>query len=156
MFLIWLPSAYAELYKYVDENGVIFYTDDYSKILASDRESMEVIEEIEDPEEEGIPVEGKDTSQKKDIQKEDSAKSLDAIGDELDQIKKELGEEYKTLNLEKKKLAQENEDAETEEEKLQSQESIKALNNSIKLYTEKRKTYQKRAEEFNNRIKDNN
>lgn len=147
-----IQPAYAELYKYIDENGVVSYTDDYSKVSKLEKESVEFIEEIESTEEESVPAEGDKTLQKEDAQKENPAIELDVLRKQLDQRKKELSEEYNALDVERKRLTQLRKAAKTDTEKLSYQQNIKNLNSNIRQYTERSKTYQKLVVEYNNKI----
>ncbi|MCD4742485.1 MAG: DUF4124 domain-containing protein [Desulfobacteraceae bacterium] len=147
-----IQPAYAELYKYIDENGVVSYTDDYSRVSKSEKKSIEVIEEIESTKEENAPAEGDKTLQKEDTQKENPATELAVLRKQLDQSKKELSEEYNALDVERKRLLQQRKTAKTNAEKLSYQQNIKNLNNNIKQYTERSKTYQKLVVEYNNKI----
>ena len=153
--LIWLPFSYAELYKYVDENGVVSYTDDYSILSEYAKESIEVVEEIKSTEKEEVPAEDDTDSQTKDITEKET-KSLKIIKDELRNTEKELDKEYAALNLEKKNLAQESGKAKSKQEKIEYNEKITNLNNRIKTYSEKSKAFQQQVDEYNNRIKSKN
>ncbi len=162
MFLIWLPWTHAELYKYVDENGVVSYTDDYSEVPKSDRDAMDVIEEFESTEEDGSAT-GKDALSKKEVNEKDikgkevdSTKNLDAMRDKLNNTKKELDKEYNALNIQKAKLAQEEKQAKSKEELLKYNENVNSFNKSLEAYSEKSKNYQKQAKEFNKQVKEFN
>ncbi len=156
LFSVWLPPVYAELYKYVDENGVVSYTDDYSKVSKPAQKSMEVINEVQTYEEDNEAIQDKSSSQKKDIIDNGSDKSIDDVRAELDQEKKELDNEFKILSVEQENLMQANLDDMTDNEKIQYNEKVTKFNSSLKIYTERSEAYKKRAEEFNNRIKGKN
>ncbi len=156
IFFNWLPSVYSELYKYVDDNGVVSYTDDYSKVSKPAQKSMEVIDEAQTYEEDNEAIQDETSSQKKDIIDNGSDKSIDDVRGELDQEKKELEDEFKTLSVEQENLMQANFDDMTDKEKLQYNEKVTKFNSSLKIYTERSEAYKKRAEEFNNRIKGKN
>ena len=135
--------AYSDLYKYVDENGVVSYTDNYSKISGSSKKDIEVIDEIsteETEQKEDIEdVQAKEPGQTKTIQ-------------ELNLIKTNLDQEYSSCTIEQDKLVQEKEKIKTNEEKIEFNKKVKELNKRIEAYTEKNKAYQKLIDEYNNSI----
>jgi IS1 family transposase len=158
-------STFAELYKYVDENGVVSYTDDYSKVSKSEKGSLKVIKEIESSEEiessndKKPSVEGDKVLQGNKPDKKGLDKELEALIAQLDLKKVELNEEYSALDTERRRLEQEKKIAKTDAEKLLYQDGIKNLNVKIKQYTDKTKDYQKMVKnyqkmvvEYNNKI----
>ncbi len=143
--LISLSSANAKLYKYVDENGVVSYTDNYSKASGSSKNEVEELDEILTEE-----IEQKaDKNNKEDFQKK---KPGQASIKELNLLKIELDQEYNFCTIEKNKLDQEKEKIKTNEEKIEFNKKVKELNKRIEAYTEKNKAYQKLIDEYNNSI----
>ena len=138
--LVSLPLAYAELYKYVDENGVVSYTDNLSKVSVSSKKSVEVIDEI--LAEEAEQEEGKEDAQ---VKESGQAKTIQ----ELNLIKTDLDQEYNSCTIEQDKLVQEKEKIKTNEEKIEFNKKVQELNQRIEAYTEKNKAYQKLVDEYN-------
>ncbi len=141
-----LTFAYAELYKYVDENGVVSYTDNYSKVSEPSNKSVVVIEEIKT---------GK-TKEKEDEQgKEDNTTNDIGQGkNELELIKISLDKEYNDLNIEKEKLVQEKNKITTNDEQIEYNIKVKELNARAEVYNKKSKDYTKLVDDYNNKVKE--
>jgi uncharacterized protein DUF4124 len=153
IFFICLSPAYAELYKYIDENGVVSYTDDYSLVPEAQKKSMETFKDLQSNDtilDETIVKDGSEQLViKGEIKKSTPYKDLKILKDRLDSEKLELDKEYKTLNLEKEQLEISKQKANTRRLTRNNNKKIAEHNSRIKLYLEKREGYNKRLKEYN-------
>ena len=138
--LVSLPLAYAELYKYIDENGTVSYTDNLSKASEFSKKAIEVINEISTEK----------TEQKEDI--EDAQIKESGQTKTIQELKTNLDQEYSSCTIEQDKLVQEKETIKTNEEKIEFNKKVEELNKRIEAYTEKNKAYQKLVDEYNKSI----
>ncbi|MBF0574301.1 MAG: DUF4124 domain-containing protein, partial [Desulfamplus sp.] len=128
--LIFSSFCYAgQYYKFVDENGVVSFTDDISKIPKEQRSQIEVKKAIKSNQQDNqSKPQDINTTYKKDDQIDDSeqtkAQQLDNEAIELNRIKAELDKEAEEINNESIKLIQENKD-------LKDNKSIKEYNIKI-------------------------
>ena len=140
-FFLLSVSAFAEFYKYTDENGNVRFTDDINQVPAEQRSKIRSYEESQS-EETSEPEKTAETAEQSEPQSnfpdlsEDNAEegSLEELKNRIDQIKEELDQEYAALMKEKEQLAEERKNAKD--------------NTQIESYNKKIEGYNKRGENF--------
>ncbi len=153
LFLTITAQTYAEMYKYVDENGQTRWTDDLGQVPKAYREAVQMVESIE-PEPESLDASqtGDDNNIPLDSQSEESNKDVDSASNaqldptalekeraDLDAFYRELQEERKTIE----QLKQEEGDTEAQKE----------LNIRITEFNQKTQQYEMKLSQFNERVK---
>jgi hypothetical protein len=140
-FLLFSGSAFAEFYKYTDEDGNIRFTDDINQVPAEQRSKIRsyVESQSEEVSEQATKQENPEQSEPQsnipDLSEENAEEgSLDELKSRIDQIKEELDQEYAALMKEKDQLAEERKEV---KDKAQ-----------IESYNKKIESYNKRGEEF--------
>jgi hypothetical protein len=162
-FLLFSMNAFAEFYKYVDENGDTRFTDDINEVPEAQRskinsyvesQSKEVPEQQEAVENQAEPEETVPDEQQANFpdDSEDEAESLSDTKQRLDQMREELEEEFEALTTAKEKLAKEKDKAITREQIIEYNKKIDALNARVKAYDEKGKAYEAVVDAYNQRI----
>ena len=170
-------QAPAEIYKYVDEDGNINYTDDVNEVPEDQRDSYEVTIESNYEEEhtetnandggesnyselessyedkpaslDGIE-EGSENEENVALLKDEQ--DLDAGRERLEALKKEIDNEYHQLVKEKAELAAEKEKLVNREDVLRYNLKIENLNKRAEIYTQKGKHYKELVEAYNKRV----
>lgn len=124
-------AAFAEFYKYKDENGKIRFTDDLSQVPEDQRQKLGIYDE---PADFGIEPEKPAESEEKNKPKPPTYKQLkeeeEALAKELDELKKE-----------KEKLPAPDDKS--------YRTKVDRLNKKIQEYEEKRAAYNKKVKEYN-------
>ena len=166
-FLLFSMNAFAEFYKYVDENGDIRFTDDINEVPEAQRskirsyvesQSKEVPEQQETIENQAEPEETVPDEQQANFPdgSEDAPVSLEDARKRLDQMREEIEEEFEALTAEKEKLTKEKDKATTREQVIEYNKKIDELNARVKAYEDKGKAYQAAVDDYNQRILKNN
>ena len=157
IYIVWIfsiliisfsSSASSEFYKYIDNNGNIRFTDDYSKVPKSQRTRIEKYDEYKN-EKESIDVSTK--KKDKSIPKED----LDEVYRRLNKKEQELALEYETLLKEQQALMNEQKSLTTEKIK-QLNPKILMLNKKIEDYKTKREALNKEVKQYNAKVAEKN
>lgn len=148
-FIIFSQSMYAgEYYKYINENGVVSFTDDISKIPKEQRNKIEVTKTLNnkssDKQEDSSIKEAEEAGTDADADKnlENELQQLKKIKAELDKESSEINRESIKL-IEEKKLIKENKDIKEYNIK------IEALNKKTNIYQAKQVEYLKRVNAYN-------
>ena len=159
MFLIILlfsAAAFAEFYKYYDENGNVHFTDDYNKVPVDQRANIRGYEESQTLDDEEQFAE--DVSQEENVQSPEAETEkgneydFDAKMKEFDQIKKELSQEYETLMKENAKLAEEKKNVKTADDIRRYNEQIANLNKKIADHDRKRNEFFTTIQSHNEKV----
>ena len=152
-FLVMVSQAYGEYFRYVDKNGVVSYTDDFSKVPKKYRVDVKsftsVQQEInQNPDLEKQALMGEDLHSSMDKSGTDEEKAYE----EFKLLKESLDQEFDLLNKERDELAM-------ERKKLKNKAAVKAfnqkataLNDRIKAYESKKQDY---LERFTNDVQEN-
>jgi flagellar motility protein MotE (MotC chaperone) len=167
-------QAPAEIYKYIDEDGNVNYTDDVNEVPEDQRDSYEpTIEsnyeeeytetnandggesnysELESSyEDEPASLDGIDegSENEKNVALLEDEQDLDAGRERLEALKKEIDNEYHQLVKEKAELAEEKEKLVNREDVLRYNAKIENLNKRAEIYTQKGKHYKELVEAYN-------
>ena len=154
--------ASAEYYKYVDENGVLHFTDNLLEIPEAQREKIQKFKEIKAPPpasvpadsgtgmvEAGNPVKNKTAapSVKEALPADDTA-TLSKLQD-LNREKAVLDQEYELLVRKKQALREERQKVSGKEAAADYGKKISALNDEIRSFEERRQVYLEKVKAFN-------
>jgi hypothetical protein len=175
-------QAPAEVYKYIDEDGNLNYTDDVNEVPEDQRDSYEPSIESNYTEEYAAAdaIDGEepnnDESNNSELESsyeddpallygiDDGAENeenfalledeqdLDAGREHLEALKKEIDDEYHQLVKEKAELAKEKEKLVNREDVLRYNAKIEDLNKRADIYAQKGKHYKELVEVYNKRI----
>jgi hypothetical protein len=152
----------AEFYRYVDEKGKVYYTDDLANVPAEQRPK---VDEYEEPYDESVPEEGTERQEAQTGAPEEDVNETEEVrvqteapakeGEETSQEQKlreagaKLTEEYQALVEEREKLD------EISKKKL-SKADHKELIKRIRDYNSRTEDYEKRRAAFNKEVEDYN
>ena len=128
-----------QYYKFVDENGVIGFTDDLSKIPKEQRPEVEETQEIKTVSEKQADTEEKTTIAPASPEKD--TRTLEAEAAALEAIKKNLDRAYEALHKENLRLLE-------MKNTLTDLESINLYNNAVSSLNEKTRAYQEQQAEY--------
>lgn len=154
-------TAQAQLYQYVDQNGVVHYTDNYATIPEQYRSeataSPEARSEPRNPQAAATddPDRATDGPGEKE-QAEASDKNGNARQQEWEQLmerKKQLDQTYENLLKEKEALDARSEEISKEDEIKAYNQEVKQVNEKIRQYREKEKALRSDIDQYNERIK---
>lgn len=151
--LVMVAQVYGEYFRYVDENGVVSYTDDLSKVSEKQRTEVETfVSEIQELNATPVPEEQTPTD-------EDLHRSLDKSGTdekkaygEFKLLKESLDQEFELLNKERDHLAMERKKIKNKTAVTSFNQKASGLNDRIKAYESKKQAY---LEKFTNDIQEN-
>jgi hypothetical protein len=177
--LIAAPAP-AEIYKYEDELGNVYYTDDINQVPEDQRDSFEVsIEYVSDTQAEEANTDSELKSSYDDVlqamqgseddnddnenvahtdggglldESNDGEIKLDADRKSLAALKKEIDKEYAALVKEKEKLAKDQKELATKEDVLKFNAKVEGLNKRTEAYVQKGKQYKKQVEAYNEHV----
>lgn len=148
ILLLFSTSGFAQMYRYTDENGNVYFTDDFSRIPPSQQENVKTMpvfqsppqDHLSDPEIDNTPDEWENDLIK-------TSKALDQTKAELDSIFSALTEKKAALQAE---APAENA---SRDEMLAYRDKVLALNAEIDSYQEKREKFEEQVKAFNDRLK---
>ena len=143
--LMSLSFAYSDVYKYIDENGVVSYTDDLSNVPGGAEKAVEKIDEIVTEE----PLQTEVKEDKDVVSEKDPALTT---RESLELMKIDLDKEYNSCKAEQDMLIEEKSKVVTNIEQVDFNEKAKALQARIEAYTKKNEDYQKMIADFNKSI----
>ncbi len=158
-------AAQAELYQYVDQNGVVHYTDNYAAIPEQYRPqatvSPEAPAEPQDRQAAGSTPTPDDPGRVTDEtggkeQTEASDKNRNARQQEWEQLverKKQLDQTYESLLEEKAALDARSKKISKEDEIKAYNQEVKQVNEKIRQYREKEKALRSDIDQYNERIR---
>ncbi|MEW5909221.1 MAG: DUF4124 domain-containing protein [Thermodesulfobacteriota bacterium] len=149
-FLIAVLPAYGQFYKYVDEQGIVRFTDDLDKIPESQRPVSKIYEESKSRAE--TPAELKPETKETGDDEKESLIELRKKSRELEIKRKQLDSEYKGLMEKKAALQQMNK--KTRVELIKYNQEASKLNEQIQAYEEKREAFDKEVDAFNKKVKE--
>ena len=170
-------QAPAEIYKYVDEDGNLNYTDNVNEVPEDQRDSYELTIESNYPEENAgtdtnhvgesntseletsyeaesdlLYGSDEDSENEENVAAFEDEQDLDANRERLEALKKEIDNEYHQLVKEKAELADEKERLVNREDVLRYNAKIENLNKRAEIYTQKGKHYKELVEAYNKRV----
>ncbi|MBF0204933.1 MAG: DUF4124 domain-containing protein [Desulfamplus sp.] len=145
-----------QYYKFVDQNGVVSFTDDISKIPKEQRDKIEIKKAVKsslslNPSDNPSELQDKTALEGEEQQLLDKKKTeeLDSEAKELKRIKEELDKEAEEINSASIKLIEENKDIKENKKIREYNVKIEELNERTKIYQAKQVEYVKRANEYN-------
>jgi chromosome segregation ATPase len=159
-FLLFSVSAYAEFYKYVDEDGNVRFTDDINQVPEAQRAKIRSYIESESPEpaEQEVARENEAKQTSEDQQTDfadlldDESESLEDAKKRIDELKSEIDQEYEALMKEKEQLAKDKKQAKTRDQIVEFNKKVDSLNKRVAAYEKKGQDYQALADAYNKRI----
>ena len=141
-----MPVLSGDIYKYIDENGTVIYTDDLSRVPDAKRKSVAKIP--------GSRESSGETEKDVRIQKDESLLSeKERIRNELEKTDKELQKEYTKLKEMKDRLAEKKKSLETKDEKRAYYKEVQKLNEKISDYKKRYSVFEEKVSRFNKSIK---
>jgi len=180
LLIVGTSEAWAEFYRYVDESGVVRFTDDLGQVPVNQRPGVQEYQESS-----GNTADRPDKAQKTEVktvgghqpagaggsatQEPGSMKKIEipqtisepgqgAEGDineirrRLESKKQELDQEYQALLMEKKRVADEKKNIKTYSDTRANNAEITKLNERIKKYEENQKAFNQEIEAFNAKL----
>jgi len=159
-FLMFSVNADAEIYKYVDEDGNVHFTDDINQVPEAQRDKVSsYVESVsEDPPEQEATQENQSEQAAKDQQanlpdlSDDESESLEDAKQRIDALKSEIDQEYEALMKEKQQLAKAKKQAKTREQIIEFNQKVDSLNSRVAAYEKKGKDYKAQVDAYNQRI----
>jgi len=146
-------QANGEYFRYVDENGVVSYTDDLSRVPKKQRDDVKSFTGVQQEVNKNPDVENQSsTGENLDRNLDNSDTDEQKAYDEFRLMQESLEQEYEQLNKERDDLAAELKQIDNEAAVRAFNQKASALNERIKAYELKKKAY---LERFSNDIKNN-
>jgi len=159
-FLMFSVGAAAEIYKYVDEDGNVHFTDDINQVPEAQRDKVSsYVESVsEDPPDQEITQENQSEQATTDQQanppdlSDDELQSLEDAKQRIDALKNEIDQEYEALMKEKQQLAKAKKQAKTREQIIAFNQKVESLNKRVASYEKKGKEDKAQVDAYNQRI----
>ena len=149
-----VPPVSADIYKYVDENGVLIFTDNFVDVPADQRQTVDRFKEIKS----APPAKAVESTMQPPApppKKKNSASSLAPNAENLTKLqtlnaeKQRLDKEYETLVRQRQALGKNKPDL-TDASALEAyRKKVNALNRKIKAFDTKRSAFEKKVAAFN-------
>ena len=146
--LLFCMPVSAQFYRYVDEQGVVRFTDDLDKIPEKQRLKATSFEESKSKE---APSESAQPEENKGSDTLPSAESFSKKTRELEEKRRQLDAEYKALMVKKETIIKM--DKKTRVGIIKYNETITKLNEEIQTYENKRLAFDKEVEAHNEIIR---
>ncbi len=158
-FILFFSQAFAEYYRYTDENGNTRYTDNISAVPENQRPNVDEYQEYQinntDDTQDDSRKKEMPPSQQDETQKSDQAfTAADDKGAALFQKKQYFDNEHKTLVEEKKALENSYGKIRSEAGLKEYSEKSTKLNIKIMDYEKRRAAFSTQADEYNARLKE--
>ncbi len=149
------PVVSADIYKYVDHNGVTVYTDNLAEVPPDQRHNVPSFKEINSPETHVVSdtrpdIKGTKANNAATLNRQNKAGQGTLSGHQrLEQKKKTLDQEYENLVRQRQALKKENPDLTTAKGLEEYRKKVMALNGQIKDFETRRKAFALEAAQFN-------
>jgi hypothetical protein len=151
--LVSVPVVSADVYKYVDQDGTIIYTDDITQVPASQRETSLEIKEPEKTDSATVASDTDAATPKVQPALKGSA-GMSKSQKELELQQEQLTREHEALKLEVTELENEKKAASTRKEISEYNLKTEALNIRIKAYQEKQAEFIEKVNAYNQSVAD--
>ncbi len=148
------PMVSADIYKYVDKNGVTVYTDNLAEVPSDQRNNVPSFKEINSPETTAaseLQPDMKGPRGKNESSLNKPEQGALSEHQRLEQRKKALDQEYENLVRQRQALKKENPDLTTAKGLEAYRKKVMALNDQIKDFETRRKAFALEAAQFNSK-----
>jgi hypothetical protein len=135
--LFFTPDAFAEIYKYRDQNGVLRFTDNLAEVPLDQREKVEQYQEIKTSVASGVETTSED----------EPKQDLKALEKALLSEKEVLDQEYKDLT-QTRDMLEAIPQPKTPEENAGYQKSVEDYNSRLAAYEEKQQMFREKLAEY--------
>ena len=153
IIIFFSTTVLAEFYKYVDENGNTFFTDDFNKVPEDQRAGLKGYEEFESDSDTNT-VENNAVKENKVRDDNENQEYLEKFYDRLNNTRLQLLEEHEEIQKEREQNIEDRKNAKTTEDAWKTNERIKKLNKrqeelkkKSEAFEAERKEYRKKLEE---------
>lgn len=153
IIIFFSTTVLAEFYKYVDENGNTFFTDDFNKVPEDQRAGLKGYEESE-IDSDTDTVEKKVVKETKVQDDNENQEDLEAFHARLNKTRLQLKQEIQDIKNEKEQLKNDRKKATTEADVIKINERTiiinkkqKAIEKKVETFEIERKKYRERLEE---------
>ncbi|MCK5542950.1 MAG: DUF4124 domain-containing protein [Desulfobacterales bacterium] len=144
------PFAYATVYKYVDDNGVTVYTDDFSQVPNKNRKIAEEFDEIKTTSDSEKTFNKDQEKPKKEI--DYNKLNFNKFKEALVKKREALDNEILILNREKEELLKLEKTVRTKQGKIKYKQRATELNEKVEAFNQRQRDFSKQLEEYNNRF----
>lgn len=149
LVLLSTEFVFAEYYRYIDENGVVSFTDDFSQVPKNQWEDIKTVYEFKT---DAGPSEIKTTTLSTTKTAPAPQQSLAEQRQDLQKQKQQLDSEYDILSFERDELVRQGRQEMTQEELDAYNQRALDLNERLRTYEEAKKAYAEKIEAFNSRL----
>lgn len=145
-------SFAAEFYQYVNEDGVVIYTDDASKIPTDQRESAGRIKSVESKTPSTLPADAVGGEVKESEGPQSDPEALAAELEGLKTMRTELDAEYAKISAELQRLNTLSQTVKGKKSIREYNEQVDALNQRSRAYQERQQQYVQMVEAYNQKV----